>query len=79
VADQLELNPGSKNEDEFIRAAFKVILASNPSPDELATCQATLHEWAELYKTHKQKNPAKRARVMLVHALLNHNDFVTVR
>ena len=64
--------------DDFVRAAFRLILASEPSGDELAACRAALGEWKAL-PAGSGVDPSARARVNLVHALLNHNDFVTVR
>jgi hypothetical protein len=50
---------------DYARAAFQRVLARDPAPDELAACIRFL-----------QAQP-KRAR--FIHALLNHNDFVTIR
>ena len=40
---------------------------------------ATLQQWRELAGREKKPQPDFRARVNLVHALFNHNDFITVR
>jgi mono/diheme cytochrome c family protein len=68
----------------FITGAFEQILSRAPSDDESATCATFLARQSELVKTAvaanaPAKDPAARAREDLVHALLNHNDFVTVR
>lgn len=62
----------------FIRAAFVTVLASEPNPEELAACREALAAWTAGSKAGGEA-AAREARVSLVHALLNHNDFVTVR
>jgi len=52
----------------FIIAAFERILSRKPTTSEIATCSQFLIDPA---------NP--RQRESLVRALLNHNDFVTIR
>lgn len=65
----------------FIAAAFEQILSRAPSADESATCAKFLTKQSEVVKsTAAARNDSEsRAREDLVHVLLNHNDFVTVR
>jgi hypothetical protein len=68
----------------FITGAFEQILSREPSADETATCVKFLAKQSEVVKaavakSPPAKDPEARAREDLVHALLNHNDFVTVR
>jgi hypothetical protein len=77
----------------FTRAAFERVLSRPPTPDELAECVAFLEQQAERLSRTPTKppagaaqdgrtpsaDPALRARENLVHVLLNHHDFVTVR
>ena len=58
-------------------AAFELILACTPTDAELAECQQALCEWRGLLRTRPDAD--RRARGNLVHALLNHNDFLTIR
>jgi mono/diheme cytochrome c family protein len=75
---QLEALPDAKDEDAFIREAFRTILCCEPNADELAACRDALADWRKLpLPTGISKQT--RARTNLVHALLNHNDFVTVK
>ena len=71
---------GARNK-AFITAAFEQVLTRAPSADEAATCERFLAKQAELVKAAAAhaKDPQTRAREDFVHALLNHNDFVTVR
>lgn len=50
---------------EFAREAFQLILCREPNPSELAECVNFLNE--------------EKDRGRLVHALLNHNDFIMIR
>jgi len=63
----------------FVEAAFVILLGRKPDSAERQECQKTLGELeAEAIKA-KMVKPTQRARRGLVHALLNHNDFVSVR
>jgi hypothetical protein len=78
----------------FIETAFVHILCRPPTADELATCAEFLAEQSAKLADPKlltafsagpaasvppSTDPQQRARENLVHVLLNHNDFVTVR
>jgi hypothetical protein len=78
----------------FVADAFVRILCRQASEAELTTCLEFLKEQAALLSDPKSltpfsagpaasvppsSDPAQRARENLVHVLLNHNDFVTVR
>jgi hypothetical protein len=79
--------------DGFVVAAFERVLGRAPTDDERERCERFLRETAELYAkpatltpfpagqavTAPANDPKQRAREDLVHVLLNHNDFVTVR
>jgi mono/diheme cytochrome c family protein len=81
--------PGS-----FIQQLYRVVLGRNCSEPELALCLQFLQEQAGVLANPQQLTPGngtvpstveaspdshQRARENLVHVLLNHNDFVTVR
>ena len=55
--------------NEFIKACFTRILARAPDDEEIQECLVFLSEIPD----------KKRGRVHLVHALLNHNDFISIR
>ena len=61
----------------FVTAAFEQILSRAPSEPEVAVSLRFLASQRELAKA--AADPAAKSRESLVHALLNHNDFVTVR
>jgi hypothetical protein len=63
----------------FVRTAFEFVLASTPTPAEQAECELTLKELTDLLKRNGVGDPVRKARADLVGALLNHNDFITIR
>lgn len=74
----VEQSPAPANDDTaFVRNSFELLLARQPTDVELAECQATLTQLAVALKD--QSDADVRGRAALVHALLNHNDFVTIR
>jgi hypothetical protein len=84
-------SPGAHQ--EFVAAAFGRVLGRPPSSAEASASAAYLESQAALYrsaalspfasgpqaKVKPAGDPAQRARESLVHVLLNHNDFVTIR
>jgi hypothetical protein len=77
INDGLHEELGKVSDREFVQAAFKLILAATPTAQEQAECEAALREWGLLLK--ERADAQRRARGDLVHALVNHNDFITVR
>jgi hypothetical protein len=67
----------------FVTAAFERVLSRPPTGEELTECAAFLEQQTQRYTDSRAQapgtDPALRARENLVHVLLNHNDFVTVR
>jgi hypothetical protein len=88
---QKEKSPRQNSEDTFIAAVFEQVLCRSPSAAEKAASAAFLARQMKLFRDSGLKGtipspndgpatePAMRARENLVHALLNHNDFVTIR
>src|SRR5262249_10899423 len=79
IARRLSDRLGSATDTAFIRAAFETVLGSPPTAAEQAECETALKEMKALARTDKMPADVLRARANLVHALLNHNDFITVR
>jgi hypothetical protein len=79
IADALGEKLGDVTDHAFANEAFLAVLAGTPTPPELAACEQALTRWRGLYAQAPSAEAARRARAHLVHALLNHNDFVTVR
>lgn len=74
IAGRLEKSVAPK---DFAREAFTWILGYAPSANETAACEQALERWIELNKM--RPDAPHRARTQLVQALLNHNDFITIR
>lgn len=74
---------------DFVGKAFEAVLGRPPSAGELRLSREFLEQYEQQFRdvekpgwqggTGGSKSLALRARENLVHALLNHNDFVTVR
>ncbi len=73
MAEKIALRLPTGTGREFIRAAFLTVLCTEPSDAEQAAAADGVTRLAAAAKS------ADRARVGLVMALLNHNDFITVR
>lgn len=69
-------DPSPNGETAFIRRAFAALLGIIPSSEEIAASRTALADWRAL---ENSGDPAKAARAHLIWALVNHNDFVTLR
>ncbi len=79
INDALHARLGGADDDAFVRAAFETVLGTTPTKDELTVCAEALTELRSALKDVKDLDRTKRARLQVVQALINHNDFVTVR
>jgi len=71
--------PVPEQTDRFIHAAFEKLLARAPTNAELTACREFLTQQVTLLTEAKTASPDVRARDSLIRALLNHNDFITIR
>lgn len=67
------------SDEEFVQRAYELILCVEPTAEAQSLCLQALSETQSVLKAAKQKEPVWRSRENLVHALLNHNDFITIR
>ena len=65
--------------DDFVGGVFELLLGRTPDFAERRECETALTELVAAATAAKKANPVQRARRGLVLALLNHNDFVSVR
>ncbi|WP_144981965.1 PSD1 and planctomycete cytochrome C domain-containing protein [Gimesia aquarii] len=79
ITEQIQTKHPDINNQKFIRFAYEKILCVEPTPQESALCLKALAETESVLKSTKNQNPTWRSRENLVHALLNHNDFITIR
>jgi hypothetical protein len=75
IAARLSRQAGS-DDAAFARTAFRTVLATPPTEAELSECLRMLSSPAG---RKAPADPVLRSRTALVRALLNHNDFITVR
>lgn len=73
IAERLTVSP------DFVGSAMELILGREPNPEEVAVCRRFLEDQERLLTSTGASNSARLARTYLVHGLLNHNDFVTIR
>ena len=79
IAQRLLVAQPMSSDTEFLRAAFMTVLAVEPSSEELALATEGLNRLTAAAQLKNRPNPAAHARASLIQALLNHNDFVTIR
>ncbi|MEQ1850381.1 MAG: PSD1 and planctomycete cytochrome C domain-containing protein [Chthoniobacteraceae bacterium] len=70
-ADAIAARTAKLPDPEFIENAFLSLLSRAPTPDERTACAESLAEFSKLNAAH--------ARTLVLQALMNHNDFVTLR
>jgi len=79
VAARLQARYAQAPDADFVAAAFETILCSTPTATERQACLDALGDWQMVLKDQKHPDEAAKARANLVAALVNHNDFLTVR
>jgi mono/diheme cytochrome c family protein len=79
IAARLAAARPNASDSDFIYTAFSTILSVEPTAEESAQMAAFLKTMTELAKSKNRPNPETVARTSLVHTLLNHNDFLTIR
>jgi hypothetical protein len=94
LSRQVAREGSPKTDPAFVTAAFEQVLSRPPTDRERARCEDFLRRQAELFgdpgslkpfaggmpaEPPPAADPHQRARENLVHVLLNHNDFVTIR
>jgi hypothetical protein len=79
INDKLHARLGTVDDALFAQAAFEMVLGTSPSKDELKISVEALASLKVELKGIKEPDRTRRARAQLIQALVNHNDFVTVR
>jgi len=76
-----EVGGGLSARDAFMDSAFVRLFGREPTHAERSECAAGLARLAAAFASEGKQAavPEARARSALVHVLLNHNDFVTIR
>ena len=76
IADQFK---SVKSDEEFVRLVFKQVLAEPPTSEEETVCLAAMAEYRSVLSSHSEEDITRRSRMGIVHSLMNHNDFITIR
>ena len=92
IARRTSRRLAARIKEPFIESAFETILARSPNDRERDSChqfveqqsrrfakKLTLFNGGPKVSPAPSKDPRQRARENLVHVLLNHNDYVTIR
>ena len=79
IAAQVSGMPDIDTEDAFVKAAFQTILSVDANEQEVAASVAAMQEFQSLSDAPDSTDEVHKSRIMLIHALINHNDFVTIR
>ena len=64
---------------QFVETAFELVLGRKPDVTESSECQRALEALTIAATRANKSHPTQRGRRGIVHALLNHNDFVSIR
>jgi hypothetical protein len=79
IAQSIVKSIDQHGREPFIDRAFETLLARLPDDAVRKECLAYCEKLAALFKDVPQEQQEARIRARLVHALLNHNDFVSIR
>jgi len=67
------------DQQQYIDLAFELIIGRRPDAAERQACVEFCGAIAKTPAAQKAADKQQRVRAMLVHALINHNDFVSIR
>jgi hypothetical protein len=80
IAEQIAADTGpDQGRDAFIAAVFETLLARPATDQEVLQCTQFFGELAQLFAGKSAESIEPRLRARFVHAMLNHNDFITIR
>ena len=74
-----KLAGGTDGDESVVVAAFETVLSRSPTVEERKEAIRFLGDVRALLKSKDAVDQDLRARARLIHALLNHNDFITIR
>ena len=83
IADRISASSDTKEikdaEEAFIRSAFLWLLGIRADDEAVQRSREAMARWRGIADTGLGQGHPQRERVLLIWALLNHNDFVTLR
>jgi len=80
ITEALTLKTGIAEDSHaaFVKLAFETILGWKPTPEEMNACLDSITNWQQENESNSNPN-TQSPRASLIHVLLNHNDFATIR
>jgi hypothetical protein len=79
IAEKIQKGIPKDDQDAFIERAFPTLLGRPPDEEEKKECKTFIAELSGLLSKGKTAGSNQRVHARLVHALLNHNDFISIR
>lgn len=80
VTSMIQAGPPTEARRNFIQTAFFTLLARQPTSEEQTACEDFCEELqSALTGDVSEADLTDRVRTRLVHSLLNHNDFISIR
>ncbi len=79
ITEKILVANQNASREEFIRKAFLTVLCVEPTASEQQVVADAMAFLIDAAKRENDQDPELRARIKVVQALINHNDFVTVR
>ncbi len=79
ITSDLQKEMADASDEEFITTAFETILSVKPTKPEVTFCLKSMKQIKAIVSKNNKINTNLRVRENLVHALINHNDFITIR
>ncbi|MCP4859002.1 MAG: DUF1553 domain-containing protein [Fuerstiella sp.] len=82
IADRIFKSLPTADYDQFVSRAFETLMSRTATNSERDECMAFCEQLRMLLKNEKSASaddPDSRIRTRLIHSLLNHNDFISIR
>lgn len=79
IAERIRSEMKVSEWSDFVDATFRTLLGRQPEPSEHAECQLFRDDMEAFYASQPMAGSAERIDAQFVHAMLNHNDFVSIR
>ena len=79
IVETIQKTTPAMTDDRFVQHAFRLLLGCEPTEFETRACLDAMNSWRSQVVAAPADTATKRVRGDLVRALLNHNDFITIR
>ena len=79
IAGRINVSLDKPNRTAFIEETFDLLLGRTPTDSETSECARFFDEMAALTADSQPDGSKKRIRARFVQAILNHNDFISIR